>query len=252
MNMRFLKTDLKRALSSKMLWLSTIILTFILFNGMMTYTDMNPSAGISTYVYIVNAMALSGFGPFAAVFPALGYSVRFCEEYNSGYFHFIVSRTNWKNYALVRLVSVGLSGGLIVGIPFAGVCIIGYIVGIHGVPQDGFLQGLQVVEYIEQYGDLFVLVFKTLLGFLFGMLFSLVSFAFAIWSCNRYVTVIAPFILYETMWVVLYKFPMFNPIYLVRGDDLNSYPLSALMQLIYIILSIIVCWAGLKKRGRNE
>lgn len=252
MNIDFLKVDLKRAFFNKMLWFSVIILTLILFNGMITYTDMNHSAGISTYVYIVNAMALSGFGPFAAVFPALGYSVRFCEEYTSGYFNMIVSRTNWKKYACVRLVSVGLSGGIVVGIPFACVCIVGYIIGIHGVPQDGFLSGLQVVEYIEKYGDLFVLAFKILLGFLFGMLFSIVSFAFAVWSCNRYVTVIAPFVLYETMWVVLYKFPAFNPIYLVRGDDLNSYPLSALMQFIYIILSVIICWVGLRKRVENE
>lgn len=251
-NIYYLKKDMQRAFMDKMLWFSIIILTMILMHGMVTYTIMDRSAKISTYVYIVNAMALSGFGPFAAVFPSLGYPVRFCEEYNSGYYRMIQSRTGWKQYAIVRLVSVGISGGFIVGIPFACVCIIAYAVGVHGVPEDGFLAGLQVVEYIEKYGDLFVLAFKVLLGFLFGMLFALVSFAFAVWSRNRYVTVIAPFILYETMWVVLYNYPVFNPIYLVRGDDLDSYPLSALMEMIYIILAATVCWLGLRKRARNE
>ena len=252
MNVCFLKQDIKRTLQDKMLWISLIALLAILVHGMVTYTDMDRSAGISTYVYIVNAMALSGFGPFAAVFPALGYAVRFCDEYNSGYLQMILSRTNWKTYGVVRLISVGISGGMIVGIPFACVCIIGYVTGVHGVPQDGFLEGTQAVYYLGKYGDWFVLGFKVLLGVLFGVLFAFVAFAFAIWSHNRYVTVIAPFVLYETMWVVLYRYQMFNPIYLVRGDDIDSYPLSAFMEFVYIILAVVISWIGLGKRAKNE
>ncbi|MGN0154610.1 MAG: hypothetical protein ACI4A3_09165 [Lachnospiraceae bacterium] len=247
----FLKQDMKRAFTGKTMWFSVILLTGILIHGTVTYTNMNPGAS-STYVYIINAMALSGFGPFAAVFPALGYSVRFCEEYSSGYFQMIMARISWKKFGIVRIISVGLSGGAIIGIPFLCICIMGYVLGVHGVPQDGFMEGTQMVYYIGRYGDLFVLSFKVLLGFLFGILFALVSFAFAVWSCNRYVTVIAPFILYETMWFVLYEYPLINPIYLFRGDDLGSYPLSAFMELIYIVIVIIISWIGLKKKVEYE
>lgn len=67
---------------------------------------------------IIDAMALSGFGPFAAVFPSLGYSSRFCEEYGSGYLRMITSRTSWKSYARTRMITVGFSGGVTVGFPF--------------------------------------------------------------------------------------------------------------------------------------
>lgn len=248
----FLRQDVKCAFQEKFFWISMLLLLAILFHGMIMYTNMDASTGTSTYVYIVNAMALSGFGPFAAVFPSMGYSVRFCEEYNSGYFQMIRSRISWKKYASARMVSVGLSGGMIVAIPIMIVCIFAYIKGVPGVPQDGFLQGLQVVEYIEKYGDLFVLSFKVLLGFLFGVMFSLVGLAFAVWSCNRYVTVIAPFVLYEAMWVVFYRYPMFNPIYLYRGDDLDSYPLSAFMEILYIAITALIIWFGFRKKANDE
>lgn len=247
----FFKQDIKRAFTGKLMWISIILLTGILVHGIITYTNIEPRVS-STYVYIVNAMALSGFTPFAAIFPALGYSIRFCEEYNSGYFEMIISRTTWKKYGIIRMISVGLSGGITIGIPFFCVCIIGYVLGYHGIPQNGFMEGTQMVYYIERYGDFFVLGFKVLLGFLFGMLFALVSFAFAVWSCNRYITVIGPFILYEMMWFLFYDYPEINPIYLFRGDDLGSYPLSAFMELIYIGISIFISWLGLKKKVNHE
>ena len=242
--------DMKRAMTAKGFIIAMILLLAVFMNALRIY--VNVERDMSTYEMIVDVMALSGFGPFAAIFPALGYASQFCQEYNSGYMKMITSRMSWKCFGITRMVSVGLSGGLIMGIPFLVMCVFAYIVGVPGVPQDGFLEGLQVVYYIEKYGDFFVLAFKVLLGFLFGVMFSLVSLAFAVWSVNRYVAMIAPFILYETMWVLLYDVKFLNPIYLVRGDDLNSYPLSALMEIVYIVIAVVIVWMGFKKRMRYE
>ena len=245
-NLRFMWQDLKRAVSLKGFWISIMLLLALFFHAINLYVSLDRE--ISTYEIIVDAMALSGFGPFAAVFPSIGYSVRVCEEYNSGYMKMITSRMNPKCYGIVRTISVGLSGGIMVGFPFLVVCLFAFLFGEHGIPQDGFMEESQLVYYIAQYGDWFVLFFKVFLGFLFGVLFSLVSLAFAIWTCNRYVTIIAPFVLYEVMWVVLYNVQILNPIYLVRGDDLNSYPLSCFMEIIYIAVTLIVIWIGWKKK----
>lgn len=247
----FLLSDMKRAFSSWELWIAIIALTTILLHGVVTYTNLAKGAS-STYVYIVNAMALSGFGPFAAVFPALGYGAVFCEEYNSGYFLLMRSRMNWKRYAGIRLITVAVSGGTIMAIPFTVVCLFGYIQGKHGVPADGFMEGTQMVLYLERYGDGAVIALKILLGFLFGAMFALISYAFAIFSANRYMAMIAPFVLYEAMWFVLYDYPVVNPIYLFRGDDLDSYPLSIAMECLYTSIVAVVCWLGIKRKVTYE
>lgn len=95
------------------------------------------------------------------------------------------------------------------------------------------------------------LFWKVILGFLFGCIWALAGLAFAVWLPNKYVALIAPFVLYEAMWLALGKIPVLNPIYLMRGDDLNNYPLSGFMECIYILLvSFVVMW-GLKRRYRN-
>lgn len=75
--------------------------------------------------------------------------------------------------------------------------------------------------------------------------------AFAVWFSNKYVALIAHFVLYEAMWLVLGNVPILNPIYLMRGDDLNNYPLSGGMECVYILLVAFWVMWGLKRRYRN-
>lgn len=74
--------------------------------------NTNLDGSVSTYEIISVAMALSGFTPFAAIFPALGYSVVFYEEYHSGYLKMITSRMSWKRYGINRIIAVAVSGEL--------------------------------------------------------------------------------------------------------------------------------------------
>ena len=113
------------------------------------------------------------------------------------------------------------------------------------------MAGTALVFYIENYGEWYIFLWKVILGFLFGCIWALVGLAFAVWFPNKYVALIAPFVLYEAMWLALGEILVLNPIYLMRGDDLNNYPLSGFMECIYILLvSFAVMW-GLKRRYRN-
>lgn len=248
MNKRFLEIDLKRAFSSNGFWVALIGLAFIFFRAIRVNTNLETQ--VSTYEIIANAMALSGFTPFAAIFPVLGYSVSFCEEYHSGYSKMIISRIGWKPYTFVRTISTALSGGVIIGLPVFLVCLTGYIHGVHGVWE--IYQGTRMQYYIEQYGDWYILVGKTILAFLFGALWALVGMAFAVWLCNRYAALIAPFVLYEIMWLLLDRVNWLNPARLIRGDSLNNYPLSGVVQIIYIIFTFVVIWCGMKRRCHYE
>ena len=246
----FFRNDMKRALSNKGFLAATIILLVIFAHAIRVNTNFE--GNVSTYEIISSAMALSGFTPFAAIFPVMGYSAAFCEEYHSGYIKMITSRIHWKYYGILRMITTGVSGGIMIAFPFAVVNLIGYFAGEHGMPDTGLYRGTKMQYYLETYGDGYILTGKILLGFLFGVLWALVGMAFSVWFCNRYVSLIAPFILYEMMWLLLYDYPVFNPIYLIRGDDLNSYPLSGMMEILYIIIAAVVIWMGLKRRMYYE
>ena len=113
------------------------------------------------------------------------------------------------------------------------------------------MAGKALIFYIEHYGEWYIFLWKVILGFLFGCIWALAGLAFAVWLPNKYVALIAPFVLYEAMWLVLGKISVLNPIYLMRGDDLNNYPLSGFMECVYVLLiSLVVMW-GLKRRYRN-
>ena len=247
----FFKSDLRRAVTEKGFVLAMLLIMAVFLNSFRLYVRKDGS--MSTFEIIVNAMALSGFGPFAAVFPAMGYSSMFCQEFNSGYIRMITTRMSYKRFMLVRLISVGLSGGLTIGVPFAVYYALAYVTGYHGLPDNGMLDGMVAGYYLEHYGDLFVIWFKILLGFLFGVMFSVLSLIFAALTVNRYASMLAPFIIYEMLWALLpLKFKYLNPIYLLRGDDVDSYVLSALMELIYMIFLIIIAWFVMKKRISEE
>ena len=247
----FFLQDLKRSFLNRGFLSGLIIVTWILVSAAF-HVPLNRSR--SSYFIMIEVFAASGFTPFAAIFPGLAYSAVFCEEYSSGYLKMIYSRMLPRKFAFTRIVTVALSGGMMLTIPFIIVLSIAYCCGIPGIPagsDEGLMAGTAMVFYIENYGEWYIFLWKVILGFLFGCIWALVGLAFAVWLPNKYVALIAPFVLYEAMWLALGKISVLNPIYLMRGDDLNNYPLSGFMECVYILLvSFVVIW-GLKRRYRN-
>lgn len=248
--MAFFLIDLRRALGNKRVLLTILFLTYILVRAIKINTNFGTE--VSTYEIIANAMALSGFSPFAVVFPVMGYATAFGDEYCCGYLRMILSRMDWKLYGALRIITTSISGGIIVAVPFSIICCIGYFCGTPGMLEGGFYEGTQMQYYLEHYGDWYILVGKIVLGFLFGALWALIGMALSVWFCNRYVSLIGSFVLYEAMWLFLYDYLFLNPIFLIRGDSLNSYPLSGLMEILYIVITIIIICIGLKRRIRYE
>ena len=247
----FFLQDLKRSFLNRGFLSGLIIVTWILVSAAF-HVPLNRSR--SSYFIMIEVFAASGFTPFAAIFPGLAYSSVFCEEYSSGYLKMIYSRMLPRKFAFTRIVTVALSGGMMLTIPFIIVLSIAYCCGIPGIPagsDKGLMAGTAMVFYIENYGEWYIFLWKVILGFLFGGMWALAGLAFAVWFPNKYVALIAPFVLYEAMWLALGKISVLNPIYLMRGDDLNNYPLSGFMECVYILLvSFVVIW-GLKRRYRN-
>ncbi|MCI9674923.1 MAG: hypothetical protein HFH06_04040 [Lachnospiraceae bacterium] len=247
----FLK-DVKRSFLNLGFFIGTAVVAVLLLAAVVTGAPLNRTR--SSYYILTNVFAASGFGPFAAVFPVLAYGTSFCEEYQSGYYRMIFARMSPVRFGKIRIFTVALSGGVMLAVPIALSCAAAYIFGVPGVPQasdQGLLDGNIMFTYITKYGDWYVAVGKTVLGFLFGCVWALVGFAFAVWTANRYVALIAPFVLYESLWIALDKMPYLNPIRLLRGEDVGSYPLAAGMECIYLIVVSAVILAGLMRRYRN-
>lgn len=247
----FFLQDLKRSFFNRGFFAGLLAVTCILVSAAF-HAPLDRSR--SSYFIMTEVFAASGFGPFAAIFPGLAYASVFCEEYGSGYLKMIYARMLPKKFAVTRIVTVALSGGTMLAVPFTLVLGIAYCCGILGIPtgsDEGLMEGAKLLIYIEKYGDWYIFLWKVILGFLFGCIWALAGLAFAVWIPNKYVALIAPFVLYESMWLALGKVMVLNPIYLMRGDDLNNYPLSGFMECMYILLvSFAVMW-GLKRRYRN-
>ena len=248
---RFFLQDLKRSFLNRGFFAGLFAVTAILVSASF-HAPLDRSR--SSYFIMMEIFAASGFTPFAAIFPGLAYASVFCEEYSSGYIKMIYSRMLPKKFGLIRIVTVALSGGMMLAVPFILVLGIAYRFGVPGIPSgsdEGLMAGTALIFYIENYGEWYIFFWKVLLGFLFGCVWALAGLAFAVWIPNKYVALIAPFVLYEAMWLALGNIPVLNPIYLMRGDDLNDYPLSGFMECIYILFaSVMVMW-GLKRRERN-
>lgn len=248
----FFLQDIKRSFCNKGFVIGLLVLSGLLLKAACLDSPIDGSR--SSYYVMANAFAASGFSPFAAVFPALAYASDFCEEYQSGYLRMVFSRMKPERYGRVRILSVALSGGVMMAIPIGLVCIIALQCGIPGVPKgsdEGMLDKMVMLTYIEKYGDWSVAAGKVILGFLFGCVWALVGLAFAVWIPNRYVALIAPFVLYESMWIGFNEIPLLNPIRLLRGDDLNSYPLSMAMECVYLALAALIVIVGIKRRYQN-
>lgn len=248
MNKKFLLQDIRRSFMNM-----GFVAGICGLGALFTYNFVTESlhAG-SVYYAIVNILAASGFAPFRPVFPVLGYASRFCEEYESGYYRMILSRMKPQKYAQARIISVALSGGAIVAIPYLLIC----LAAIHsGVPEitSNTLRvdpDLEMVVIAQTYGVGVMVAAKVLLGFLFGAAWALIGLAFAVWMTNRYVSLIAPFVLYQSLWILLDK-SILNPVKLVNGDSFGHL-LSAVMECVWILAAAAVSMAGFRRRCRDE
>lgn len=249
----FFTQDLKRSIINPGFFAGIVFVFAILLPS--TVLDM-PLDGSRSYLYgFGNIFHASGFSPFAAIFPVLAYVAVYCEEYNSGYLRMILHRTGYAGFMRVRAVTVACSGGMMIAVPVTIVCLTAYIGGAHGIPADsdeGLLAGTKTIEALMKYGDWYVVGGKVVLGFLFGALWALVGLAFAVWIPNRYVSLLAPFILYDTLWLFI-GYRSFNPVYLLSGDDVGNgyYPLAVLIDMVYISAALLFIYAGIRQERRS-
>lgn len=255
--MKFLWEDIRRSFADPGFFAGIFGLGALLIYNFITESLHSGSP----YYAIVNILASSGFTLFLPVFPVLGYASRFCGEYESGYYRLILARLKPQKFAGVRITSVALSGGVIVALPYLIICLAAVVLKAPelsdmnslGLDASG-VNVLRIPEDIEMakigmtYGIGVMVALKVLLGFLFGAAWALVGLAFAVWMPNRYVALIAPFVLYQSLYILMPN--RLNPALLVRGDD-AGHLMSVVMGVVWIFAAAAAAMAGFKRRCRD-
>jgi len=207
---------------------------------------------------IYKAYNFSGFGlfaPFLAVLPA---ATLFCDDYNSGYIIPVIGRSGQKRYVAESISCVTLSGGLALLIP----CFIAYTfflfngkLNTHENMYNGYSTVFDETVYSEiQYvwGGLFLYVLLLALAFLFGAVWALAGYLTSTITTNRYITLAAPFVIYFTSHLVLYRtntFLLFSPINMIFPDGVFiPHPVFPFIYQIVLLLFFSFCSVGLIRR----
>lgn len=190
----------------------------------------------SDMLYLITIpLGLSGFVPFACLFPVLPYAMSFVSEYQSGYYRYLMIRQTKKEYIWKKILTVALSGGIMMAAAIGTVYGMAVILGLP-VTSDSLADvyantvwsGFALV-----WGGKLVLLLKLLLAFLFGVLWSSISLLFTVLIPNRYIAFVSTLILYQILWNLLDS-QRWNPIYLLAGD----FPYGA----VWIPYLIAVCY----------
>lgn len=238
----FIKTminEIKRIFCNPLIYASIVVGLIVINRPLIEvlWSGVVESGSISQFLSI--PLATSDFTPFAAVFCALPFAASFCDDYNSGNYLYIISRSGTKKYVAIKSLSVALSGGVtMAGIMLGTIIFCGVLADSPDTPEKiSFMRNSIWVRsgiiYIAN--GYFYLFMRVLFAFLFGCVWASVGLLVSIVYTNKYVAYISPFVVYQFLWFVFSE-TKWNPVYLLRGDS-NFIP-SLSFVLIYQVTSL--------------
>ena len=209
--------------------------------------------GFSPMSMLSIPLATSDFTPFASMFCVLPFAESFCEDLNSGFAFEITQRIGAKQYARKRVLSTALSGGIVTAL----IMLVTIIVCCVGAGQP---DTTDTVAFMNNsiWGKLGILTtahgsilyaLRVFVAFLFGMLWALVGMCVSVLIPNRYVTLIAPFVLYQMLWFLLDETAV-NPVYMFRGDSnyIPSFVFLVCWQVAWLAFCALFSYIGMTRR----
>ncbi len=250
--MSLLKEDMRRIITGKRTYFvvmaGLLLILRPLFDIWGSWTLYSPMELLAL------PLAISDFTPFAVVFCVLPFAESFCEEYNSGYYHYITIRTGPKRYAAQRCISSALSGGIVMGVIMAATIAFCLVFAHHGSVSLDDLSFMTNTLWgrsglLQVWNGNLVYLLRVFVAFLFGCVWALVGLAVSVLITNRYITLVVPFVLYQFLWFLLGESP-FNPVYMFRGDSsfIPSFGFLLIYQGAIILICSAVSYLGITRR----
>lgn len=243
--------DIKRIFGSWRIYTSVVFALVVLLRPLFeARTSWNQA---SPLLLLSFPFGSSDFNPFAAIFCVLPFADSFCEDYGSGFSNSISLRVGTRKYALQRCGTVALSGAAVMfTVVLVTVILCNSFAGIEETYETADFMRNTIwakMDFIIPYHGLFFYWGRLVLSILFGALWALVALVISTFLTNRYVTMVAPFVLYQALWYVLSETPI-NPVYLIRADDARIPSLGFVVAYQFVLIAIcsFLAYSGIKKK----
>ena len=255
--MNVLWTDIRSFLRSSRIWAALVMGTLLIIRPIFEVWRYWAGNLNSPMELLSLPLAISDFTPFAPIFCALPYATSFCDDYTSGYMRYITARSGVKTYCKGRTLSVALSGMIVMACIFT----ITIIVCVLTAQLPDTIQTVSFMEHtiwarmnwLLPYNGLLAYAGRVLLASLFGAVWAVVALGISTWIPNRHVALIAPFVLYQLLWLLLMN-SYLNPLFMLRADDrrIPSIWFVVIYQMVWLIIWGTISYQGMMRRCRNE
>ena len=254
--MNMLRADIGYFFGSSRIWAAVIMGTLLILRPVIEVWRMGAGSMFSPMELLSLPLAISDFTPFAPIFCAIPYATSFCDDYKSGYLRFVAVRVGVKKYCAGRVVSIAMSGAMVMAVIFG-------LTMTASVTSAGMPETVDTVSFMEStiwarmdwllpHRGLMTFAGRLLLASLFGAVWALAALGISTWIPNRHVALIAPFVLYQALWLLLMN-SFLNPLFMLRADDsrIPSLLFVIAYQFAWIAVWGAVCYRGMKRRCAN-
>ena len=247
-----IKKDINKSVFSFNTCLAVLVGLIFLTEPQLAYIKasiLGSVSGKDNYInFLFTSLALGGYLIFTPLITALPCVTGFCEDYNSGFYKYILIRVSRKKYLFSRLVSNAVAGGITTAMPMLilfGLSIVLCVpytkehlkMGIYSPVHGTILEQLELPG-----GGVYFGVTIVLLSFAFGVVWSTIGLAVSSIITNRYVALCAPFVIFFAMHLFFsgIKLEVFSPVNTILPDILPSFGFLIVYQLTMLIISTFV------------
>lgn len=183
-------SELKRSIFSIYFILAAVFLLIVLFISVSSEYSFGDMTGALHLMNFVRSGLISLFAPILAAIPFAG---SFSIERNNGFLPFIFIRTNKSTYIWSKLLATGLSGALVLTIPYA-LFFLWLVIRFPVLPLDNSLPG--PFGDVAQTAPMAYVLFIFVVTFLFGFIYALIGLAISTVFKQSLFAYIFPFALY--------------------------------------------------------
>ncbi len=235
--------ELKRHLFSPVFAITILVALVV-----MVYPIYDAIKGIfvlpQSYLYYIGGVHTFGtFDLFAPIIATMPCATTFYNDFGTGYCKLILPRTSRIKYLLSKISICGITGGLAIFIPNLVLYIYLWIFGKPHLSDTYIMLENSIFENIEFANNgLNVMLILLLLSFLFGTVWSLVGLAASAFFPNKYVSFVAPFMIYFALSTALSltdESLVFSPMNMLYPNysQIPSIIFCFIYQLVLIIVS---------------
>lgn len=250
--MNYFFSELRRAIVSKIFFISFVIGFLSLFLGGFEYLTWRVG---STYLfsYAYDSGTMCTFIFIAPIIVSLPASLTYIMDNEHGFSKNLYLRMSKLKYAITKFTVNAIVGGLtifIITFSYYIFCLV--IKGIRVSDVESMnINGLYLSLYNKN--QIMCMLIVVSLTIIFGMVFSSFSLAISSFVKNKYLSIILPFCLYLFLGMFLYDYKLIN---LQLLYSLRYFPeVSVIYRLIYtgilLFMSFILFFIGIQTRGGN-